>query len=245
MIVAVCGYNATGKSTVVQELKRRFEDSGMLVEVKKFAKLYPGTYIGRKKAKRNPTVSTEGKVGIRTIEAQRGDWNQQLGWFTFANLIVASFLSRILAIIYRKRLLIFDRFVYDRYLHFSPHGLLFGFAKRLGFRPALTLILLPSFEEHEKRFLDRLKDRHGIELTHFSDEDRDELRMVHQRYREMAEDFPDCMLIDTSNPGAHRQIFEEIIERLRASQLLPAGSKKDPDCSKVKPDKDDDQIDVN
>lgn len=242
MIIAVCGYGATGKTTVVEELKSSLEETGMFVEVKKFDKLYPGTYIGRKRAKRNLNVSTEGTVGIRTIGANRGAWNQQLGWIRFANLVVVSFVARVLAIFYRKRVLIFDRFVYDRYVHFSPHGLLFAVAKRLGYRPALTLILLPSIEEHEKRFLDRLKDRHGIELTHFSDEDRDELRMVHQRYREMAEEFPNCVLIDTSNPDAHRQIFEEIIERLRASQLLPAGSKKDPDCSKVKPDKDDDQI---
>jgi len=218
MIIAVSGYNASGKTTVAKELMRRLESQNISVEIRRFALLYPGTYIGKKKQKRNPTVSSQGNVGLRSIEGQRGNWDQPLGWSTFVNIVAASLAARWIAMIYRKRVIIYDRFLYDRCMHFAKDSWRMRIAKRTFIRPTVTLVLLPKIEDHEKRFLDRIKKRHGIKLEEMSTADRAELEMVRKQYRALTSDFPECVLIDTSDPNGLDKAWDAIAERLSATK---------------------------
>lgn len=218
MIIAVCGYNASGKSTVASELKAQLENQNIPNEIKRFATLYPGTYIGKKKQQRNPSVSSVGNVGLRAIEGQRGNWNQPLGWSGFANLVAASLAARWMALVNYKRVIIYDRFLYDRCMHFDGKSWRMRVAKLVFFRPAVTLVLLPKLEEHEKRFLKRIEKRHGIELEQMSSDDRAELAMVRKQYADLPDEFMECVLIDTSDPNGLRQAWEAVAEKLPKSR---------------------------
>ncbi len=214
MIIAVSGYNAAGKSTVVSHLRQQFEREGIQVSVKRFSDLYPGSYIGKKLPERNPKVAADGTMGLRSLEAQRGDWNQTLNWSKFANLLAASMIARFFALRNRRRVILFDRFLYDRFVHFDPNHWRMRIAKACFYRPSVTLILLPELEAHEKRFLHRAKNRHGIELERMSDADRKELEMVHRRYREIADGNGECVTIDTSDPTSLQQAWDVACNRL-------------------------------
>jgi len=214
MIIAVSGYNATGKSTVASNLKESLESRGISVKVKRFAALYPGTYLGKKKQKRNPKVSSEGNVGLRAIEGQRGSWNQSLGWSTFANIVAASLAAHWLAFANRRSIVIFDRFLYDRCIHFAKDSWKMKLAQRVFFRPTVTLVLLPSLQAHEQRFLERIERRHGIKLDQMSKSDKSELAMVHDRYAQLVDEFTECVLIDTSDPRSVETACKIVSQRL-------------------------------
>ena len=214
MVIAVCGYNASGKTTIAKGLVDLLENRGFSVQVKRFALLYPGTYLGKTKQKRDPKVSSKGTVGLRSIEGQRGKWNQSLGWSTWANIIAASLSARWMAMLNRKRVVIYDRFLYDRCMHFADSGWRMRLAKYVFFQPSVTLVLLPAIEEHEQRFLERIERRHGITLDRLSSDDRAELAMVHKRYADLETEFSECVPIETSGQDGLERAWNAVAMKL-------------------------------
>jgi len=219
MIISISGYNDTGKTTSIEALSARFREEGIEFTIVKFDSLYPSRYF-TKKPKRKPKFNTGEKIGLRKIEAQKGSWNKPFRFSHLLNMLAVSAIARVFAFKHRKRVVLFDRFLLDRYVNFASDGRLYQIANRLGMRPTFAFVLLPSLEEHERRILKRLEKRHGVQIESLTDEDRQELAFVHQRYREVCSELDYTFPIDAEPQNVHQSMWDLIaakLDRLRKS----------------------------
>jgi len=220
MMVAVSGFSAAGKTTTVRQLIAHLEERGVPHKVVRFSTLFPGSMLKPRRPKRQPKASQSGTVGLRSIEAMPGSWNRKFRIVDFFNFLGAHFFARCLSIIHRRKVLIFDRYSYDRLVNFDSRGLLIKLAKKLVCRPRITFVLIPTVDAHEARFLDRLKQRHSMEFERFSDEDRAELRMVHDLYQGICERFPETVRLNSSQDESHEELWQHLEPVLRRKKLI-------------------------
>jgi len=218
MIISISGYNDTGKTTSIEALSARFQEEGIDYTIVKFDSLYPSRYL-TKKPKRKPKFNTGEKIGLRKIEAQSGSWNKPFRVSHLLNMLAVSTIARFLAFKHRKRVVLFDRFLLDRYVNFAPDSRLYQLAKRLGMRPTFAFVLLPSLEEHERRILLRLEKRHGVRIETLTDEDRKELTFVHQRYREVCAGLDYAIPIVDEPRHVHQRMWNVIVTKLDPTQI--------------------------
>jgi len=212
MVISISGYNDTGKTTSIEALSARFQEEGIEFTIVKFDSLYPSRYL-TKKPKRKPKFNKGEKIGLRKIEAQKGSWNKPFRLSHLLNMLAASTIARIFVFKHRKKVVLFDRFLLDRYVNFAPNGRLYRIAKRFGVRPTLAFVLLPSLEEHERRILKRLEKRHRVQIESLTDEDRQELAFVHQRYREICSRLDYAVLIDAAPQDVHQSMWNVIAKK--------------------------------
>jgi thymidylate kinase len=102
----------------------------------------------------------------------------------------------------RRRVVIFDRYFYDRFIHFNADGTIFKLAWLLAPTPDVGFVLLPAHDAWEQRILNRLRKRFGVAVERLSDDDRDQLTFVRNRYESFMNMNPELLRVDSAQADA-------------------------------------------
>lgn len=209
MIVAVSGYSASGKTTFTKQIQSALTERGISVRLAKFDRLYLSKHLTRKQ-QRVAQSDRNGALGLRKIEGERGNWDRPFGLKQFVDVIWAACLVYVLRLLNCRRVLLFDRYFHDRFVHFDKTGILYRLASWAVPSPGLTFVLIPETAVWEQRILERLSRRFGMSLTELSEIDRDELEGVARRYEAFVWPQADGCRIDSSQLEACDNAVEQI-----------------------------------
>ncbi len=188
MLISVSGYNGTGKSTLTQALAQRLAERGVPYRLCRFDAIYPSSFFSRKGTGVHQ-VNVQGEVGIRKITGQRGSWDRPCRWHHAVNTLAAMVGLLMIRLWYRRTVIIYDRYFYDRYVHFGREEWLYKLVEWLTPRPTLGFVLFPQPAVWEERLLKRL-ERRGVRLEALSEADRRELAHVRERYGDLCTRHP-------------------------------------------------------
>jgi len=223
MFVAITGYNAAGKSTLIRMLEHRLEESGVPYKFIKFDRLFPSHYL-KKKVKKETKLDAAGTVDLRRITGQQGKWRRHFGLYHFCNTLMCIAVVSLLRLFHWQTVILSERFFWDRYIHFDESGMLYKVAQALTPHPNLAFFMLPEQDIWEKRMAERLRERFGLKSFELSVEEKNELRHVRERFTRFAESTPCAMELDatsSSHEAAWARLSAWLNERRKITAAKP------------------------
>ena len=214
MLIAISGYCASGKSTLLSALRDRLTKGECTVQWRRFDSLYLSSKLTRKPA-RKAAPKADGSLGLRRLEGERGEWDRRFGFKQLLDVAWASVAIVWLRWRHRRDILLLDRYFIDRFIHFNPDGVLYRIAASLAPAPDLLFILIPDRDEWEQRIVARIARRFDMQLSRLPEADQRELDFVRSRYARMAERCkPKAIVLDSRDEAVFERSLKIVREQL-------------------------------
>jgi hypothetical protein len=114
-------------------------------------------------------------------------------------------------------LIVYDRYFYDRLIHFRASGLWYGLARLLAPAPDVGFVLLPELAVWEARMLDLVARKHELEGVRIASGDLASIALVWEHFRDLAACAGSVHVIDSGEAAGIESAWALIQERLPAA----------------------------
>lgn len=226
MLVTFSGYNASGKTTAIRDIETRLSAEGVRTRVIRFFTLDVSRWL-RPRPPSPGKVTKESVPSVRSSERQPGGTAKAFRWYHFAKMAVMAAQISGLRLLHPNEVLLCSQYFYDNLVHFIPRGFWYQSAIRLTPQPDAAYLLMVDMHEYERRFIERIRQRHGVKLAELSATDRADINNVLERYREIRRDYRYLRTAQATTPADLDELWTEVrhlVEqrpRLRASEHRP------------------------
>lgn len=189
MLVTFSGYNASGKTTAIRAVAARLSAEGVPTRIVRFFSLD----VSRRLRPRPPSpgrIATSGVPSVRASERQPGKTRKTFRWYHLAKMLAMAVQIIAMRLLWPREMLLSSQYFYDNLVHFEARGFWYHMAVRLTPRPSMAFLLMVDMTEYERRFIDRLQQRHGVRIERLPERDLADIRSVLARYGELRREFP-------------------------------------------------------
>jgi thymidylate kinase len=214
MIVAVSGYNASGKTTLVRALGERLQQHDVPYTLVKCEQLYPGTWLKRRR-RRQADLPAEEAARDRQLRGLRYAHDRTFRLRDLGNLLCAAVALWLVRAVHNRKVIVVERYFYDRLIFFSTRSRLYRLAIRMIPRPRILFFLVPDEECWRQRFLGRVRQKTSTGPDELSEADAQALALIRSKYEEFHRIHPDSVLVNSTTDLAIREAWDLVASRLR------------------------------
>jgi thymidylate kinase len=221
VLLTFSGYNASGKTTAIRNIEARLAAEGVPSRVVRFFLLD----VSRRWRPRPPSPGQSSATdvpSVRASERQPGSVAKPFRWYHFAKMVAMAAQVVVMRVRWRSEVILCSQYAFDNLVHFRPQGLWYRLAVWLTPRPNAAFLLSVDVSEYERRFLDRLQQRHGVRVERLPEADRADIRHMVARYRDLTRSFPYVRTVNATSPADLEHLWNYVRQLVNpCSDLQP------------------------
>jgi thymidylate kinase len=209
VLLTFSGYNASGKTTAIRTFHARLEAQGVRSRIVRFFSLDPSVRL-RPRPPVPGRTDTVGVPSVRASERQPGRVAKPFRWVHLAKMAVMAAQVAWMRSVHRDEVLLCSQYFPDNLVHFVPRGIWYRLAVWLTPRPTAAFLLIVDMDEYERRFIERLRQRHGAHVERLPDADRDDIQQVLRRYDDIGREYPYLRKVRSSSSADLEDLWGQV-----------------------------------